>query len=165
MKNDVFNFVHYGIPLQLDSPLYSGDIKPKRNSRNVKNNCSLVRKLLGDLEEAGHIEKVDFKPLVVSPLNLVPKSNGSPRLIHNLKALNRFVKRGPSVKHFNVLELAESEFSRKTYFCSMVIFIYLLGLRVGRIFVFLSTINTLYLIHFVLVTGLPLIISRLFVRI
>ena len=28
MKNDVLNFVQYGISLQLDSPLYSGDIKP-----------------------------------------------------------------------------------------------------------------------------------------
>ena len=119
MKNDVLNFVQYGIPVQLDSPLYSGDIKPKRNSRNVKKNCSVVRKLLGDLEKAGHVEKVDFKPLVISPLNLVPKRNGSPRLIHNLKALNRFVKRGPSVKHLNVLELAKSEFSRKTYFSKL----------------------------------------------
>ena len=53
----------------------------------MKKNCSVVRKLLGDLEEAGHIEKVDYKPLVISLLNLVPKSNGSPRLIHNLKDL------------------------------------------------------------------------------
>ena len=111
------NFVKFGIPVQLDSALYSGDIKPKRNSKNVKKNCSVVCKLLGDLEEAGHIEKVNFKPLVISPLNLVPKSNGSPRLIHNLKVLCRFVKRGPSVKHLNVLELAKSEFSRKTYLC------------------------------------------------
>ena len=79
----------------------------------------MVRKPLGDLEEAGHMEKINFKPLVISPLNLVPKSNGSPRLIHNLKALNRFVKRGPSVKHLNVLELAKSEFSRKTCFCKL----------------------------------------------
>ena len=57
MKNDVLNFVQFGIPVQLDSPLYNGDIKPKRNSRNVKKNCSVVLKLLGDLEEAGHIEK------------------------------------------------------------------------------------------------------------
>ena len=56
MKNDVLNFVQFGIPVQLDSPLYNGDIKLKRNSRNVKKNCSVVRKLLGDLEEAGHIE-------------------------------------------------------------------------------------------------------------
>ena len=63
----------------------------------MKKNCSVVRKLLGVLEEAGHIEKVNFKPLVISPLNLVPKSNGSPRLNYNLKVLNRFVKRGPSI--------------------------------------------------------------------
>ena len=116
MKNDVFKF---GIPVQLDSPLYNRDVKLKRDSRNIKNNCSVVRKLLGDFEEAEHIEKVNFKPVVVSPLNLVPKSNGSPRLIHNLKAPNSFVKRGPSVKHLNVLELAKSEFSRKTYFCKL----------------------------------------------
>ena len=73
--------------------LYIGDIKLELNSKNVKKNCSVVRKLLGDLVEAGHIEKVNFKPLVISPLNLVPKSNSSPRLIHNLKALNRFVKK------------------------------------------------------------------------
>ena len=119
MKNDVLSYVKSGIPVQLDSPLYSGDIKPKRNSKNVKKNCSVVRNLLGDLEEAGHIERVNYKPLVISPLNLVPKSNGSPRLIHNLKVLNRFVKRGLSVKHLNVLELAKSEFSRKTYFCKL----------------------------------------------
>ena len=169
MKNDVLNFVKFGISVQLDSPLYNGDVKLKRNSRNVRKNCSVVRKLLGDFEEAEriekvnfkpvvvsplnlvpksngsprlihnlkalnsfvkrgkllgdfeeaeHIEKVNFKPVVVSPLNLVPKSNGSPRLIHNLKALNSFVKRGPSVKHLNVLELAKSEVSRKTYFCN-----------------------------------------------
>ena len=85
----------------------------------MKRNCNIVRKLLGNLEEAGHIEKVNYKPLVVSPLNLVPKSNGSPRLIHNLKALNKFIKRGPSVKHLNVLELAKTEFSRETYFCKL----------------------------------------------
>ena len=47
------------------------------------------------------------------------KSNSSPGLIRNVKALNRFVKRGPSVKHLNVRELAKSEFSRKTYFCKL----------------------------------------------
>ena len=119
MKKDVLDFVKSGIPVHLDSPLYPGDIKPKRNSKNVKRNCSVVRKLLGDLEEAGHIEKVNCKPLIISPLNLVPKSNGGPRLIHNLKGLNNFVKRGPSVKHLNVLNLAKSEFSRKTYFCKL----------------------------------------------
>ena len=107
------------IPVQLNSPLFPWDIKAKRDSKNVKKNCSVVRKLLGDLEEAGYIEKVNFKPLVVSPLNLVLKSNGSPRLIHNLKAFNTFVERGPSVKHLNVLQLGKWEFSRNTYFCKL----------------------------------------------
>ena len=119
------------------------------NSRNVKQNCSVVRKLLGDIEEAGHIEKVDFKPLVVSPLNLVPKSNGSPRLTHNLKVPNKFVQRDLSVKDLNVLELAKSEFSRKTYFCKLdlsngIIFICQLGLRTEDILVFRLIINVLY---------------------
>ena len=85
MKNGVLKFVKFGIPVQLDSPLYNGDIKPKQNSKNVKKNCSVVCKLLGNLEEAGHIQKVNFKPLAISLLNLVPKSNSSPGLICNLK--------------------------------------------------------------------------------
>ena len=119
MKKDVLDFVKSGIPVHLDSPLYPGDIKPKRNLKNSKRNCGVVRKLLGNLEEAGHTEKVNCKPSVISPLNLVPKSNGSPRLVHNSKALNNFVKTGPSVKHLNLLHLAKSEFSRKTYFCKL----------------------------------------------
>ena len=67
---------------------------------------------------AGHVKKVDFQPLVVSPLNLVPKANGSPRLIHDLSLLNKFVQRGPKVKHINVLNLAQ-KFSKKSYFCKL----------------------------------------------
>ena len=36
MKKDVLDFVKSGIPVHLDSPLYPGDIKPKRNSKNVE---------------------------------------------------------------------------------------------------------------------------------
>ena len=171
MKNDVLDFVKSGIPVQLDSPMFPGDIKAKRNSKNVKKNCSVVRKLLRDLNEAGHIEKVNFKPSAVSPLNLVPKSKGSPRLIHNLKTLNTFVKRGSSVKHLNVLHLVKPEFSRKTYFCKLDLYGYkwffsiLLDLRIGRTLGFLSRIITMYLIHFVSLISLPLIIFRPFLRI
>ena len=117
MENNVLDFVKSGIPVQLESPLFPGDFKTKQNSKNVKRNSNIVCKLLGDFEEAWHIEKVNFEPLVVSPLNLVPKSNGSPRLIHNFQI--KFIKRGPSVKHLNILELAKAEFSRKTYFCKL----------------------------------------------
>ena len=93
MKKDIFlsglkslfNWIH----LCIQETSSQSEIK-----KNVKRNCSVVCKLLGNLEE----ERVNFKSLVTSPVNLVRKSNGSPRLIHNLKALNRFVKRGPSVK-------------------------------------------------------------------
>ena len=44
---------------------------------------------------AGHMQKVNFRPLVVSPLNVVPKANGSPCLIHDLILLNKFVQRDP----------------------------------------------------------------------
>ena len=44
----------------------------------------------------------------------------------------------------------------------MVIFICQLGLSIGGISVFCLKINILYLIHFVLVTGLPQIIFKLF---
>ena len=64
---------------------------------------------------AGHMKKVDFKPLVVSPLDLVPKANGSPHLIHDLSLLNKFVQRGPKVKHINILNLAQ-KFSKKIVF-------------------------------------------------
>ena len=41
---------------------------------------------------AGHMQKVDFMPLVASPLNLVPKANGSPRLIHDLSLFKGVLK-------------------------------------------------------------------------
>ena len=49
-------------------------------------------------------------------LNVVPKANGSPHLIHDLSLLNRFFQRGPKVKHINVLNLADT-FSSKSFFC------------------------------------------------
>ena len=68
----------------------------------------------------GTCKKVNFRPLhiVVSPSNVVPKANGSPHLIHNLSLLNKFVQRGPKVKHINVLNLRK-KFSKKSYFCKL----------------------------------------------
>ena len=67
---------------------------------------------------AGHVQKLDFKHSVVAPLNLVPKANGSPRLINDLSLSNKFVQRGPKVKHINVLNLFQ-KFSKKSYFCKL----------------------------------------------
>ena len=78
----------------------------------------MIGNLVSSIELAGHVQKVNFKPLVVSPLNVVPKANGSPRLIHDLRMLNKFVRRGPSVKHINVLNLAK-KLSKKSYFCKL----------------------------------------------
>ena len=47
----------------------------------------------------------------------------------------------------------------------MVIFICQLGLRIGRVLIIRLTINILHFIHFVLATGLPQIIFKLFHRI
>ena len=83
-------------------------LKPKPNNRNVARNRSIVRNYLSCLEESGSISKVDLQPLVVSPLNLVPKSNGAPRLIHDLSRFNKFVSRGPKAKHLNVFNLSKN---------------------------------------------------------
>ena len=49
----------------------------------------------------------NFKPLIISPLNLVPRPNGAPRLIDDLSRFNKFVSRGPKVKHQNVFNLSQ----------------------------------------------------------
>ena len=68
---------------------------------------------------AGNVQKVNFRPSVVSPLNVVRKANGSPRLIHDLSLFFiNFAQRGPKVKHINVLNSAK-KFSNKSYFCKL----------------------------------------------
>ena len=70
-----------GLKVNLKKELDVSKLKPKPNNRNIARNRSIVKNYLSCLEESGSISKVNFKPLVVSPLNLVPKSNGAPRLI------------------------------------------------------------------------------------
>ena len=91
-----------GLKVNLKKELDVSKLKPKPNNRNVARNRSIVRNYLSCLEETGSISKVNFKPLIVSPLNLIPKSDGAPRLIHDLSRFNKFVSRGPKVKHLNV---------------------------------------------------------------
>ena len=118
MNEYALNLVEKGIPVNLSHPLFPGDIKCRRNSKNIQNNFNVIKNLISSLEMAGHVQKVNVRPLVVSPLNVVPKANGSPRLIHDLSLLKRFVQRGPKVRHINVLNLAK-KFSSKSYFCKL----------------------------------------------
>ena len=118
MKKSALNLVEKRIPVNSPHPLFPGDIKTKRNSRNIQKNFNVIRNLISSLEMAGHMQKVNFRPLVVSPLNVVPKADGSPSLIHDLSLSNKFVQRGPKVKHINVLNLAK-KFSKKSYFCEL----------------------------------------------
>ena len=118
MNEYALNLVGKGISVNLSHPLLPGDIKSRRNSKNVQNNFNVIKNLISSLEMAGHVQTVNVRPLVVSPSNVVLKANGSPRLIHDLSLLNRFVQRGPKVKHINVLNLAK-KFSSKLYFCKL----------------------------------------------
>ena len=93
-------------------------MKPKPNNPNIIRNKSIVRNYLNNLEESGSISRVNSKPLVISPLNLVPKPNGAPRLIHDLSRFNKFIARGPKVKHLNIFNLSRN-FSGSTYFTKL----------------------------------------------
>ena len=107
-----------GLKVNFKKELDVSKLKPKPNNRNVARNRSIVRNYLSCLEESGSISKVDFKPLIVSPLNLVPKPNGAPHLIHDLSRFNKFLSRGPKVKHLNVFNLSKN-FSNNTYFTKL----------------------------------------------
>ena len=75
MKKSALNLVEKGIPVNLSHPLFPGDIKTGRNSRNIQKNFNnVIGNLISSLEMAGHLQKVNFRPLVVSPLNVVPKA-------------------------------------------------------------------------------------------
>ena len=100
LKEDNLNLVSKGLNVNFEKDLDFSKLKP--NNRNINNYKSIVRNYLNSLEESGSISRVNFKPLVISPLNLVPKPNGAPRLIHNLSRLNKFIAHGPKVKHFNI---------------------------------------------------------------
>ena len=74
MKKSVLDLVEKGIPANLSHPLFRGDIRNRRNSRNIQKNFNVIRNLISSLEMAR--QKVNFRPVVVSPLNVVPKGKG-----------------------------------------------------------------------------------------
>lgn len=118
LKQDNLDLISEGLKVQFKKNVDFTKLKPKPNSKNVNRNRSIVRQLIDNLEGAGHVSRSTEKPVVVSPLNLVPKANGSPRLIHNLKRLNKFIARGPKVKHLEVLNLSKN-FCQNTFFCKL----------------------------------------------
>ena len=115
LNQENLELISEGLKVNLKKELDFSKLKPKPNNRNVARNRSIVRNYLSSLEESGSISKVNFKPLIVSPLNLVPKSNGAPRLIHDLSRFNKFVSRGPKVKHRNVFNLSKNFSNNKCF--------------------------------------------------
>ena len=110
MKKYPSEFVEKGIPVNLSRPLFTGDIKSRRNSNNIQNNFNVIKNLIGFLEMVGRVQKVNFRPLVVSPLNVVLKANGSPRLIPYLSLLNKFVQRGLQSKAYQCIKFSPKIF-------------------------------------------------------
>ena len=118
LNQENVNLVSEGLKVNLRKELDYSKLKPKPNNRNLVRNRPIVRRYLSSLEESGSISRVNFKPLIVSPLNLVPKPNSAPRLIHDLSRFNKFVSRGPKVKHLNIFKLS-SKFSNNTFFTKL----------------------------------------------
>ena len=111
-------YLQQGLKVNLKKELDYSKLKPKPNNRNLVRNRPIVRRYLSSLEKSGSISRVNFKPLIVSPLNLVPKPNGAPRLIHDLSRFNKFVSHGPKVKHMNIFKLS-SKFSTNIFFTKL----------------------------------------------
>ena len=60
MKKSALNLVEKGIPVNLSHPLFPGDRKNRRNSKNVQKNFNVIKNLTGSLEMAGHVQKSKF---------------------------------------------------------------------------------------------------------
>lgn len=63
---------------------------------------SFVRTELARLVVVGAVSKIGSRPLFCLPLGVVPKKNGKLRLIHDLRHLNKFLRRPP---HFKMEDL------------------------------------------------------------
>ena len=118
LNQENLDLVSEALKVNLKKELDYSKLKLKPNSRNLVRNRPIVRSYLSSLEESGSISRVNFKPLIVSPLNLVPKPNGAPRFIHDLSPFNKFVSRGPKVKHLNIFKLSRN-FSNNTFFTKL----------------------------------------------
>ena len=68
MNKYALNLVKKGISVNLSQALFLWDIKSRRNSKNVQNNFNVIKNLISSLEMAGHVQKVNVRPLAVSPM-------------------------------------------------------------------------------------------------
>ena len=108
LSESVLKLVSEGIPVDFKAGFSTDRIRPKPNSRHVSQNRDIVAKVIASLVRSGHVSPVAEKPAVLCTLNVIAKSNGSPRLIHNLHALNQ------GVSQPNLFALARS-WSRSTF--------------------------------------------------
>ena len=115
LSESILKFVSEGIPVDFKAGFSTDRIRVKPNSHHVSQNRDIVAKVIASLVRSGHVSPVAEKPVVLCPLNVIPKSNGSSRLIHNLHALNQGVLRGPRVSQPNLFALTCS-WSRSTFF-------------------------------------------------
>lgn len=60
------------------------------NKKFKRHECYFIRNEIKRLLKAECIKKVDYQPLGVSPISVVPKKNNEFRLIHDLRHLNSF---------------------------------------------------------------------------
>ena len=118
LNQENLDLVSEGLKVNVKEELDHSKLKPKPNNRNLVRNRPIVRSYLSSLEESGSISRVNFKPLIVASLKLVPKPNGAARLMQDLNRFNKFVSRGPKVKHLNILKLSRN-FSNNTLFTKL----------------------------------------------
>ena len=78
LNQENVDLVSEGLKVNLKKELDYSKLKPKPNNRNLVGIRPIVRRYLSSLEESGSISRVNFKLLIVSPLNLVPKPNSTP---------------------------------------------------------------------------------------
>ena len=69
LNQENVNLVSEGLKVNLKKELDYSKLKPKPNNHNLVRNRPIVRRYLSSLEESGSISRVNFKPLIVSPLN------------------------------------------------------------------------------------------------
>ena len=118
LDQENFDLISEGLKVNFKKELDFPALNPKPNNRNMNRNKSIVRIYLSCLEESGPTSGVDCKPLVISPLNLVPKPKGALGLIHDLSRFNKLVARVPMAMHLNVFKLSKN-FSQNTFFAKL----------------------------------------------